>query len=276
MEIVQNWNIIDVNYLQWCINWETIYKKIVTLDTWCEDIIYIDNTWTEVSWTWWVWWECHSFDYEKLLLCDLNGDKVLVESWTDSQDITQARTTRYTYLTTNLPYTWDPADLSQCGWGSEMFDIQTKLYCDSGETVFGTLVFDVSWALPVLQWIVFSKTDWSSHTPVTPVEWACSIATSAQTITWYETVTLSWSASSLTPPALTQYAVWQVLSWTAVFTVDGTTPIEWSIWYIESDKFILETDYEVANFLALWSLQTSNTAVLYITYYTWPVNTGWF
>ena len=130
--------------------------------------------------TWWTLWECSStnFDYEKLVLCEVDtGNKVLVESWTDTSDPTQARTTRYTYLATNLPFTWNAdTDLSDCGW--EKVDIQTKQYCDTWETVFGTLVFDVSWAVAVLIGIVFHKTDWSVHTPVNPIEWACVADTS--------------------------------------------------------------------------------------------------
>lgn len=44
------------------------------------------------------------YDYEKLVLCDDLGNKILVESYTDISDPTQTRTTRYTDLATGAPY----------------------------------------------------------------------------------------------------------------------------------------------------------------------------
>ncbi|HNG96895.1 MAG TPA: hypothetical protein PLW93_01335 [Candidatus Absconditabacterales bacterium] len=123
--------------------------------------------------------ECSAteYDYEKLVMCEVGtGLKVLIESRVDVADPTQTRTTRYTYIATNTTFTGNPdTDLSDCG--SEKLDIQTKQYCDNGETVFGTLVFDVSagGANPPLLGIVFHKIDATVHTPTAPVEGACGL-----------------------------------------------------------------------------------------------------
>lgn len=117
------------------------------------------------------------YDYEKLILCEkVTGTKVLVESWVDTTDPTQVRTTRYTYLASNSLFLWNPdTDLENCGW--EKLDIQTEQYCDWTETVLGTLVWDVTTAIPALIGIVFHKIDGSVHTPVAPVAWACVLTT---------------------------------------------------------------------------------------------------
>lgn len=92
-------------------------------------MVFVDNAGAEVSGTGWAGGSCPAFDYEKLVLCEAGtGNKVLVESWTDINDVAQARNARYTYLATNLPYTGALSDLISCD--TEQFDIQTKLYCD--------------------------------------------------------------------------------------------------------------------------------------------------
>lgn len=217
-----------------------------------------------LDWTWRTPWECGAtnFDYEKLVLCETSTwNKVLVESWTDTSDPLQARTTRYTYLATNLPFTWNAdTDLSDCGW--EKLDIQTKQYCDTWETVFGTLVFDVSWTSAVLIGIVFHKVDWSVHTPVSPVEWAC--IWSAPVVITSEAVAI-WSA--LTPPALWVYAVISIVSWEWVVTVDWTTPAFNTVWHpvFEWQKVYLQIKDEIDKFQSAW------TWTMYITYYDKPL-----
>jgi len=217
----------EVELILWCRNRVPVYKR----EHFFKDGAY-DSVTDEYSdwldWTWRTPWECGAtnFDYEKLVLCETSTwNKVLVESWTDTSDPLQARTTRYTYLATNSPFTWNAdTDLSDCGW--EKLDIQTKQYCDTWETVFGTLVFDVSWTSAVLIGIVFHKVDWSVHTPVSPVEWAC--IWSAPVVITSEAVAI-WSA--LTPPALWVYAVISIVSWEWVVTVDWTTPAFNTVWH---------------------------------------------
>lgn len=221
MEAYLKWNIVDVNRLPWCINWETVYKKITTYDTGCEEVLFVDNAGAEVSGTGWAGWDCAAFDYEKLVLCESwTGSKVLVESRTDINDVNQARNARYTYLATNLPYTGSVADLVSCD--AEQFDVQTKLYCDGWETVFGSLVFNVSGSLPVLVGIVFNKADWSIHTPVSPVEGACWAAS----VAWYNVTThylaTSWSPVSI-PASSVHSITYQVIWAVADITIWATT-----------------------------------------------------
>ena len=144
---------------EWCDGAESWQALPVTV----KGIIYTKKCPTDVE-----------YDFEKLVLCEkTTGNKVLVESRTNTNDPLQARTTRYTYLATNLPFAWNPdTDLEDCANG-EKLDIQTKQYCDSWETVRGTLVWEVTSLTPNLLWIVFNKIDWTVHTPVAPVEWAC-------------------------------------------------------------------------------------------------------
>lgn len=159
----------------------------------CWSEIYIPNT-TYESCDWTETWQAlpvtvrgiiytkkcptdAEYDFEKLVLCEkTTGNKVLVESRTNVNDPAQARTTRYTYLATNTAFTGNPdTDLEDCSvW--EKLDIQTEQYCDGWETVRGTLVWEVTSLTPNLLWIVFHKVDWTTHTPVAPVEWACVVA----------------------------------------------------------------------------------------------------
>lgn len=166
----------DVEIVLWCRNWVPVYLEKRYFDDGSHDVlwdIYSDWLWP----TWRTPWECSAteYDYEKLVMCEVwTWLKVLIESRVDVADPTQTRTTRYTYIATNTTFTGNPdTDLSDC-W-SEKLDIQTKQYCDNWETVFWTLVFDVSawWANPPLLWIVFHKIDATVHTPTAPVEWAC-------------------------------------------------------------------------------------------------------
>lgn len=156
------------------------------------------------------------FDYEKLVLCAPNGDKVLVESWTDIRDPEQERMTRYFNLTTGSLWNWDPSTLVQCI--TEKFDIQTKQYCDQWETVYGSLVFNVGWTSPVLIGISYYKINWSAHTPVSPIEWACEIV-QYNTNTIIEITTWTYNV-----PANTYHAVsLTVVEWTASITIWGNT-----------------------------------------------------
>ena len=131
------------------------------------------------------------YDREKVVMCEKNTwAKVLVESWSDVNDPAQAITKRYTYLVWNTPFVWNPdTDLVDC-W-SEKLDIQTKQYCDNWETVWWTLVWDVSESTPVLIGIVFNKIDASVHTPISPVEWSCEVIIANRQIPVIEDCTLA-------------------------------------------------------------------------------------
>lgn len=221
MEAYLKGNLVDIARLPGCINWVTVYKKITTYDTWCEEVVFVDNAGAEVSGAGWAGGSCPAFDYEKLVLCEAGtGNKVLVESWTDINDVAQARNARYTYLATNLPYTGILSDLVSCD--TEQFDIQTKLYCDGWETVFGTLVFNVSWVIPVLVGVVFNKADGSVHTPVSPVEGACNAAS----VVWYNNVEhiVATNASPVTIAASTVHSITYQVIWAAAdITIWWTT-----------------------------------------------------
>ena len=257
---------IETELIKWCRNGQIVYeeRKYNSING-----LYIGSTYsdggTDVDW---VVGDCPpnpTYDYEKLLLCEVGtGAKVLVESWTDTQDPAQVRTTRYTYLATNLPYAGNVSDLSDC-W-SEKLDIQTKQYCDGWETVFGTLVFDVSlgWANPTLLWIVFHKVDGSVHTPVSPTEWACWISTLS---IGSELLNVSW-VSTLTPTVWAVYAVISVNEWEAWITVDWTTPVVWDSHPAYEWQYVyLQIADELTDFQSIGN----PTAKLYVTYYDRPL-----
>lgn len=252
------------NDIKWCRNWVTVHRRDkIDIYSWCV-VEYAYSDWgVDLDW---VEWDCWSirYDYEKLVLCDLTWAKVLVEYRTDTSDPLQTRTTRYTYLATNLPYAGNVSDLTDC-W-SEKLDIQTKQYCDGWETVFGTLVFDVSlgWANPTLLWIVFHKVDWSVHTPVSPVEWACWISTLS---IGSELLNVSW-VSTLTPTAWAVYAVISVNEWEAWITIDWTTPVVWDSHPAYEWQYVyLQIADELVDFQAIGN----PTAKLYVTYYDKPL-----
>ncbi len=247
----------EVEIVMWCRWWVPVYKREHFLTDWTYDPlkdVYSDG----LDGTWRTPWECAwtKYDYEKLVLCSLTWEKILVESWVDVSDPTQTRTTRYTDLATWLAYAWNISDLSDCG--QEKFDIQTKQYCDGGETIFWTLVFNVTWTLPSLVWIVFNKIDWSVHTPVSPVEWACW--SNLPLVISSEWVNI-WS--SITVPAWAVYAVVSVTLWEWVITVDWTTPVAMTVWHpiYEWQKIYLQIADEVNNFQSAW------TWTMFITYY---------
>ena len=189
------------------------------------------------------------YDREKVVMCEKNTwAKVLVESWSDVNDPTQAITKRYTYLVWNTPFVWNPdTDLVDC-W-SEKLDIQTKQYCDNWETVWWTLVWDVSESTPVLIGIVFNKIDASIHTPISPVEWSCEViianrqipviedcalATTPTDVNWKiaEEVILWWSTKVIpvriqencVEPSLRDVIIDTDCAWT-----DETVQVEWNI-----------------------------------------------
>lgn len=189
------------------------------------------------------------YDREKVVMCEKNTwAKVLVESWSDVNDPAQAITKRYTYLVWNTPFVWNPdTDLVDC-W-SEKLDIQTKQYCDNWETVWWTLVWDVSESTPVLIGIVFNKIDASIHTPISPVEWSCEViianrqipviedcalATTPTDVNWKiaEEVILWWSTKVIpvriqencVEPSLRDVIIDTDCAWT-----DETVQVEWNI-----------------------------------------------
>lgn len=121
----------------------------------------------------WVEWVCLEDTPFKFIMCAPNGDKVLVISSTDPNNPSQVINT-YINVITGLERTGNPTTLERCI--GEAWDIQTKQYCDEGTTIFGTLIFDVSSeSLPTLVGIVYSELDGSVHTPINPVEGACSV-----------------------------------------------------------------------------------------------------
>lgn len=174
-----------------------------------------------------------NFDYEKLVLCHPIDWKVLVESWTNTWDPLQVATRRYIILSTGALYTWDVSELEDCG--AEKYDIQVKTFCDEGENILGTLVFNLSSWTPVLETILYYN-NWLPHTPVNPVEWACLISSvEYNTVKHYSTTT------SLTIPTDSVHSISYQVIWAPADIQIGTDIVTYpvtSTWFDEATSLI--------------------------------------
>lgn len=162
------------------------------------------------------------------------------------------------------PSTW-PADACEC---EEVCYMQAfELYDDGSTNYLGDFIWDqgaVGYAPYVVQWNPVLEHCWTQKVKV--VNCPGKLISSE---------TIQWSSPALSAPAEAKYAIAQVLEWTVIFTVDGsTTPVEWSVWYHESCKFTLESKEEIQNFQAIGSSQYP--PVIHITYYNDVVDTGGF
>lgn len=235
----------------------------VTLASDPSNPIYVSNIWK---------------DFDTKTYCEIDGTwektgvEVIIIIAIDEQTLEPMIS--YYNLLDGTPRTWTASQLVKCD--GSLIESDNIPFCDNWEQFIRWFVKEDGQPT----WVVFdTKLDGTSHTASgSETQWECPATQVDEviTITGTETFVWTWAPQTLTSPANTKYAIGQVLSGSIVLTVDGSNPVEWTNGYIEANKFILETEEEINNFIAIWSAMTGNTATVYITYYDWVIDTGWF
>lgn len=250
----RDWVCVDKIYL-WYNNWQvsTVYSDWWSLEEDCE--------WNPLPRECWI---PKDYEHQILVRCAPDGTIVFVEHyWIDwvKQPVI------YTDWTTWLEWTWDPATLEKCD------DVEREAelvpICINGTENWYAII-------PFENWVHLDPIAFKDNKLVTIPEPAnrstehCEVKVNI--ISW-ERIAGAWPLT-FAKPTWSCYAIWQVIEWTVIMTVDWSVPVEWANWYHEGCKFILESCEEILAFSAIWS--ATYPPKIYITYYDWVVNTGWF
>lgn len=259
--------------IEWCRNWLPVTKVVFYVEinpssaNWYEE--YSDWGTATEDWDWWLFewkeWQCNQWGKDPEVLCLTNDLWETVIRWyvifdTSTDPVTTAF---FDFWWTELVW-YTPRDCDtdlESDW-EEFCDNWTpfirRFVKENGEPTWDTFDTTLTWATYVASG--------------SEIKWSCENEVS---IIWTETLTADASVQVLSPPTWAVYAIGQILNGSIVFTVDWSTPVEWTVWYIEACKFILEFAEEIVNFKAIASAETNSSSVYYITYYNWIVDTWW-
>jgi hypothetical protein len=175
--------------IQWCRNGVPVSKLIWRRGDWCDVIEYSDRG-NAIGWS---EWHCTELDYEKALLCEVGtGLKVLVESYTNVNDLSQSRTTKYTYMVSWSPFLGDPSnDLIDCGVDIDAYNVATHYRITGSSPLAPYTSDDTDWAS-----ITFSANTLHSLS-ICILMWYAKIIENGKIHTFEEWYNRSYTASDL-------------------------------------------------------------------------------
>lgn len=187
------WTLVNSQVIPWCRNGVNVDKTILTYSDECVTVKYSDS-WTSSGW---VSGTCTEngdgvrYDWE--ILCADDGSRKAIRY---SYNADGTVWTTLAYNADGTQYNGDIATLVDCGGNDTT--IQAKEYCDNGENIIATFIYDtISGQTPKLASIIFNKLDGSVHTAVNPVPGFCSsVATDTRVPNgWY----IQFSSVGVTP-----------------------------------------------------------------------------